>query len=314
EFQNYTIDDFNGDEKTGVVPIYNGPSGVWNVRRANQPCEICLVNPDGNLMLNGTWYDPAATVVFSFIGTDIWVYCALAGQWEGGITTDSHLKLLLDGAIVDSFDWSPTPSAPQFTYHQAVLSAKDLENKEHIVAVQSGPKLGASSLILFDYVLYTAEEHLTSTQAQPIPTQGTIESTPDKKEGSIQIGLGLGIGLGIFFAGTALWIGTYFTRRRRRKRVQRDPRQTIVGGSKPAGGSYIPLLDTRRSAPHITTQPASSQSHLPLPLVAEPDASSNSDVNPFPIPPIFWGELGVSRKEVEMLRQSADEPPRYPGR
>ena len=53
---NVTVDDENGDEFTGVKPIYtpSGSSGNW-VQGAY--CAGCFARPDPSKALDGTWHD-----------------------------------------------------------------------------------------------------------------------------------------------------------------------------------------------------------------------------------------------------------------
>jgi hypothetical protein len=67
---NITIDDENGDEVTGVLPVYQ-PSTAWSPGTA---CPTCWAKPDPANATDGTWHDTSAynntpsTVTLQFTG------------------------------------------------------------------------------------------------------------------------------------------------------------------------------------------------------------------------------------------------------
>jgi hypothetical protein len=73
--RNITIDDENGDEKTGAQPVYQ-PGASWSLGSA---CPDCWVKPKSTNVTDGTWHDTTAfnstpsTVTVQFIGKiSIW--------------------------------------------------------------------------------------------------------------------------------------------------------------------------------------------------------------------------------------------------
>jgi hypothetical protein len=54
--QNITIDDENGDEKTGVQPVYQ-PKTSWSLGSA---CAACWAKPNSTDVTDGTWHDTTA--------------------------------------------------------------------------------------------------------------------------------------------------------------------------------------------------------------------------------------------------------------
>lgn len=51
--QKVTIDDQNGDEKTGQFPIYS-PSAIWS---QGADCSECHLQPNPSYAFDGTWHD-----------------------------------------------------------------------------------------------------------------------------------------------------------------------------------------------------------------------------------------------------------------
>jgi hypothetical protein len=178
---NRTIDDTIGDSVTGALPSYS-PAGAWNV---GQDCKTCYVRPaDPSRAFNATWHDTTQdpvdveqhTVTVTFVGasreclladklltgilyvvgTAVYVYCILDNRQLDGITTLTNLSVTLDGTVVGSFVHAPTDKddLSGYLYNVPVYSNAVLRNKKHTLSVSTLAQQ-SSSLILFDYVVYT---------------------------------------------------------------------------------------------------------------------------------------------------------------
>ena len=53
ELRTVTVDDTNGDEISGVLPLYL-PTGDWAL---GQQCKGCSAQPNVSLAFDGTWHD-----------------------------------------------------------------------------------------------------------------------------------------------------------------------------------------------------------------------------------------------------------------
>jgi hypothetical protein len=53
---NRTIDDYKGDEVTGLIPIYK-PDGIWSY---GPDCNKCMVKPEAGKVYGGSWHDGSA--------------------------------------------------------------------------------------------------------------------------------------------------------------------------------------------------------------------------------------------------------------
>jgi hypothetical protein len=68
--QNITIDDENGDAKTGAQPMYQ-PKTSWSLGSA---CSNCWAKPNSTNAIDGTWHDTTAynntpsNVTVQFVG------------------------------------------------------------------------------------------------------------------------------------------------------------------------------------------------------------------------------------------------------
>jgi hypothetical protein len=70
---NRTIDDYKGDEVTGLRPIYQ-PEDTWWY---GPECKICMVKPDVGKVRGGSWHDRSAggntvsNITLKFTGTSM---------------------------------------------------------------------------------------------------------------------------------------------------------------------------------------------------------------------------------------------------
>ncbi|KAI5117137.1 hypothetical protein M0805_008256 [Coniferiporia weirii] len=177
---NVTVDDQNGDQKTGAMPTYS-PVSVWN-QGAN--CSHCKARPDPSLALDSTWHDTTAnpgadfpTVEISFTGTAVYAFFITGNDIPGATVSLSNLTFTLDGNEAGTFLHVPT-SSTDFEFNVPGFSQTGLENSRHKLIISDVGTPNAS-LILFDFLVYTAEEDETTTtltSTNPSNTQ-TITST-----------------------------------------------------------------------------------------------------------------------------------------
>ncbi|KAI0756227.1 hypothetical protein C8Q80DRAFT_15905 [Daedaleopsis nitida] len=158
---NVTIDDRDGDSRTGQYPEYDPPGG-W-AQGAN--CGGCQARPDPSKALHGTWHDTTQhpqdptprTITISFSGTAVYVYNIIANHVPATDTLTS-LSFMLDGEHVATYEHPPTQSS-QYMYDVLVYSNGSLEDMKHTLKIQDMTSpTGPPSLVLFDYVVYTTHQ------------------------------------------------------------------------------------------------------------------------------------------------------------
>ncbi|KAJ7863235.1 hypothetical protein B0H13DRAFT_1638262 [Mycena leptocephala] len=149
---NRTIDDFNGDAVTGVIPVYDPPNG-WNARNN---CTSCFVQPQSSQAFDNTWHDttqPAGaaphSVTLQFTGTAIYFF-GIVPNTVNAATTIVNLTFILDGAVHGSYSHIPDTST-NILYSVPMLSVDGLSNKAHTLVAQAA----SPSLIIFDFAMYT---------------------------------------------------------------------------------------------------------------------------------------------------------------
>ena len=171
---NRTIDDQKGDSVTGVVPLFL-PAGTWNIGQNCTTCTIESGHPiDPGQVFDGTWHDlthfgngDSGVVQVSFTGHAVYVYNLIMNILVPGAYTTTNLTFLIDSDYVGSYMHIPTSndSTPKVFYQTLVYSNDTLEQGEHTLQmVASG---STTSLILFDYVMYTTVEGDEPQAAQP---------------------------------------------------------------------------------------------------------------------------------------------------
>ncbi|KAI0722587.1 hypothetical protein C8Q76DRAFT_365887 [Earliella scabrosa] len=159
---NRTIDDQNGDNVDGTMLSYY-PASEW---AQGSTCRGCGVHPgivDPRQTFGGTWHDSTYHpgggehgFTVTFTGTAVYVYHLVANVIPY-ITTLTNVNFYLDSQPVGQFVHYPDPLAPNIIeYNVLVYSTTDLPNTRHdLIVYASGDE---DSLILFDYVVYTAVE------------------------------------------------------------------------------------------------------------------------------------------------------------
>ncbi|RPD82863.1 hypothetical protein L226DRAFT_607915 [Lentinus tigrinus ALCF2SS1-7] len=185
---NRTIDDQTGDSVTGVVPTYSPPA-AW---KQGATCDGCFIKLDPDHVLGGTWHDATHSpndaepllVTAQFTGTAVYVYNVIANTVPY-TTTYTSLTFSLDGEQVGSYVHVPT-SDSAFQYDVPVYTNANLANKQHTLVIEAAGDTN-SSLILFDYIVYTFTEDdptpppssttTTTTAAAPPTTTSTTTTT-----------------------------------------------------------------------------------------------------------------------------------------
>lgn len=186
-YVNRTIDDEYGDSVTGLKPQYSPPD-VWN---QGSLCEDCSIKLDSSHVLNGTWHDATQvdgdsvrSITMHFNGTAIYVHNVLANTVvTSPVPHLTSLLFVLDGVQVGTFLHEPT-SNTAYDYDVPVYTNESLENMEHMLEIRAVTDPQISSLVLFDYAVYTfiEEEVPSMTGAHPsqvciAPSEYTIHSS-----------------------------------------------------------------------------------------------------------------------------------------
>ncbi|KAI0364974.1 hypothetical protein BV20DRAFT_789014 [Pilatotrama ljubarskyi] len=158
---NHTIDDEHGDSLTGALPVYSGDI-FWN---QGSRCTGCYVSPDTvdiHQVFDGTWHDttshsdvssPAITATFT--GVAVYVFNMLANN-VSATTTVTSLAFAIDGEHVGSYTHAPDLTTSQILYNVPVYTNTALGNGKHTIEIFASQTF--SSLILFDYIVYTSNE------------------------------------------------------------------------------------------------------------------------------------------------------------
>ena len=178
---NRTIDDTYGDPITGRQVEY---SSNWH---AGQNCSVCTLSPSQAQAVEGTWHDTTsnnpnsttphtATIRFNglsyltsahascemfmhyLLGTAIWVYGIVVNYASQGIIIFTNASFELDGISLKNFEHEPQPEQDQYIYNVLLSSETGLDDTEHTL-VMSAVQGANTSLLLFDYAVYTLVDH-----------------------------------------------------------------------------------------------------------------------------------------------------------
>ncbi|OSD00906.1 hypothetical protein PYCCODRAFT_649257 [Trametes coccinea BRFM310] len=171
---NRTIDDEKGDSVTGVVPSYS-PVGSWS---QGSTCSGCFIHLDASQTFQGTWHDTTHTpgdpeprvITAQFTGTAVYVYNVLANTVLY-TTTFTSITFTLDGENVGQFVHVPTEST-DFQYDVPVFASDNLPNGDHTIVIEANGATN-SSLVLFDYIVYTFEDDPITTSSNPVTSSST---------------------------------------------------------------------------------------------------------------------------------------------
>ncbi|KZV99323.1 hypothetical protein EXIGLDRAFT_831652 [Exidia glandulosa HHB12029] len=197
---NVTIDDTNGDERTGVLPTYTvDPASQrdgWHPSDKGKPCSVCNANVDGSRTHDQTWHDGTAwagerpaNVTLSFSGITIYVYAILRNT---GPERPTRLTFYLDDMLADTYVHEQDASLGAFQYDQLVFSTKtNLRHGQHTLVVSNTQTSKQDSTFLFDYAVYTHDDAaegsgVTSTEGSD-PTSSTIRQTVDPSNVAVPV-------------------------------------------------------------------------------------------------------------------------------
>ncbi|KAI1790964.1 hypothetical protein LXA43DRAFT_1013850 [Ganoderma leucocontextum] len=186
---NRTIDDESGDSETGLKPVYGPDDSSWN---QGSTCSGCHITPfiDKTQPFDGTWHDgtyspggPDLTISLSFTGTAVYVFNIIPNTLESTDTL-ANITFSLDGDHVGTYLHIPDATS-NFLYRVPVYTNATLANKLHSLEMRaSGTN---ASLILFDYVIYSAEQSDISSGTNPSSTSSlssSATSTPSSTPSS----------------------------------------------------------------------------------------------------------------------------------
>lgn len=247
---NRTIDDELGDSISGVKPTYI-PADGWHLGTECSTCNIGSKNIDVNQAFDGTWHDvtyrvggPTQQVQVSFAGTAVYAYFIVPNH-IAGTTTFINTTFAVDDVEDGVFSHSPNVTSTDISYRQAVYAKTGLANANHTLLITAGGE--SESLVLFDYVVYTAEVDTTSTPSpSPSPANtGAPAASTTSESGSHRAPVGAIVGgtigavLGIAALGALVLL--FLRRRRSRSRQSASASREDFEG-KVGGGSSSQLV------------------------------------------------------------------------
>ncbi|KAH9914656.1 uncharacterized protein BXZ73DRAFT_81622 [Epithele typhae] len=174
---NRTVDDTFGDSVTGVKPVYS-PANHWNVGTQCTVCNITPKNVDVNQMLDGSWHSttyrpgsPAVEATITFTGTAVYVYFIVPNTIPATTTvmnttfSSTPLRSLMELFSI------PRRHVERRVQAACVQQLVAVERTHSITMHASG---SSQSLILFDYLTYTAQvadDDAASTTSSDSSTQ-----------------------------------------------------------------------------------------------------------------------------------------------
>lgn len=170
ELRNVTIDD-----ASPAVDYY--PLSEWNARPG--ACSSCQADPDASQAYDGTWhdtsYDPGQSAAplnatLTFNGSAVYVYCIISHS-SGDPDGNTDLHFMIDDDVVGSTNIPPT-GLSTYSYNYLVYSGQ-FPMGQHTLTVVNGQDGGPWSMILLDYIIYTAGSDLD----KPETTQSTATDT-----------------------------------------------------------------------------------------------------------------------------------------
>ncbi|OBZ79761.1 hypothetical protein A0H81_00334 [Grifola frondosa] len=185
---NITIDDMYGDPETGAQFVYT-PSDFWNV---GQNCNSCAAQPSPSQAYQGTWHDgspytPSSdgeqsgllSAEISFFGSAIYVFCILA-QTITPLNGSSDMSFYIDDELVGTYVHAPTAQPLSYDYNVPVYVNESLPSAPHKFSLVGG-RTGSTSLILFDYIVYSrAIESVKSSRViEPVNTSSSPSASSD---------------------------------------------------------------------------------------------------------------------------------------
>ncbi|KAK7032616.1 hypothetical protein VNI00_012879 [Paramarasmius palmivorus] len=258
-----TIDDTDGDERTGIKPSYFPSTGVWNNNTCNNPTDCWITTFDPGLAFQGTWTAAIyrlnrgnkVSVSFRFQGTGISVFLIVANDVLGrglGPTTLTECNFTLDGQLKNQYRHVPTPE-PGLRYREEAFSISGLPNISHLLEI-SAENLDHEVYLNFDYAMYTYEV----ADSEPSPTISPSPSQ-DKKRPTRSIIGGAAGGVAALFVGGGALVAVLLYRRKRRRPGSITTFPTETGQSYTAPGFQSPsnsysVSPTPNTSPTAQTQ------------------------------------------------------------
>ncbi|KAM5542803.1 hypothetical protein V8D89_003764 [Ganoderma adspersum] len=159
---NVTVDDTYGNNDRTVIPTYTPNNSSWHLGSPTEQCDVCAMKPsefDTSQIYDQTWHHATyfigipVQVSVTFHGTAVYVYNVIPNYLKG-TNTYVDLSFSIDGVTVGQFTHTPDSSST-ILYNHLVYANTGLSNAVHtLVMSASGSK---SSLIFFDYLVYTTE-------------------------------------------------------------------------------------------------------------------------------------------------------------
>ena len=270
---NRTIDDELGDVVTGAKPQYS-PHGVWNQGTRCSSCHIGTSQVDVSQTFDGTWHDgtyfvgqPDIEVRATFTGTAVYVYFIVPGSLPS-IFTFMNTTFFIDDEPVGQFT-HPPDAAADISYRVPVYTNNTLANSEHTLLMRATGT--NTSLILFDYIVYTAEADSTSSSssASLSPSATATDSpSPTSPPARAPVSAIAGGTVGGVIVLAAIAAVALFLLRRRRPRPSRPRSILTVGESEirsddellsgesgyPLGPTSPSFLSVPATIPHGTSE------------------------------------------------------------
>ncbi|KAI5117138.1 hypothetical protein M0805_008257 [Coniferiporia weirii] len=222
---NVTVDDQFGDERTNALPQFT--SSGWS---QGSTCTGCAVKPNVSQAYLGTWHDATLdageagerTFSVGFTGMAVYAFFIVPDTIPNpGITILANMSITLDGEFVGNFVRSPT-NQTDFLYNFTGYVNESLADAAHQISFSANAQV-SSSLILFDYLVYTTniDDTLSSSGSGQFPAP-TLDknSTPSSPPPSsikhpVPVGAVIGGALGgVAFCVLLAILLCYFRRRR----------------------------------------------------------------------------------------------------
>lgn len=158
--------------------ITYSPADDWN---QGNGCTSCSASPTASSAHGSSWHDTtyqagdtAHTITYEFTGTGIAAYFIVPDIQTGDLTLTTNLTFSLDDSTVGTYSHSPTGGA-EFLYNQECFSKQGLSDGSHTLVISANAPSGQSSLVLFDYLVYTTSDQTSSSSSTP--TSSTTSST-----------------------------------------------------------------------------------------------------------------------------------------
>ncbi|THH03760.1 hypothetical protein EW145_g6032 [Phellinidium pouzarii] len=176
---NVTVDDQFGDSQTGALPEFL-PSDGW---AQGNICSGCGVQPDPSQAFHGTWHDTTLnlgeagqrTFNVNFTGTAVYTFFIIPDTvTKPGLTILANMTITLDGEQAAIFVHVPD-NTTGFLYNSPGYVNENLANTSHQLSISANAQV-SSSLILFDYLIYTTTD--TNLPTLPVPLTNTTNPSP----------------------------------------------------------------------------------------------------------------------------------------